>query len=136
MKRLLSIFIFLFIAQLAGSQTDTVFWEPQFRHGVKYAISTSAGTSYRGFVVEEDATHVIIEDRETHEHWRIQKTGINASRILGTREAAEEVYGRNYHAGSYMLSHAAFTFEEESARTQSHWFILENTDIAITENWA
>jgi hypothetical protein len=135
MKRFLAIAIILFSVFHAGSQSDTTGWHPQFRNGMNYVVTTSSGTLYRGIVVNEQQNLVTLEDRVTHERWQVMKSDVVSARIVRTRERLPDAFGENPHAGSYLLSDAAFPFDE-GANTQSHWFVLENTDITITENWA
>jgi hypothetical protein len=109
---------------------------PQYRRGVMYSISAGFGMIYTGFVVKETETYVVIEDRSTHEIWEVKKAEIKEARVFSSRQSYSTLPAENYHAGNYMFATSAFLFERESITSNYHWFLLENLEYGITENWA
>jgi hypothetical protein len=122
--------------RLYGQQADTLYFEPQYRHGIRYIITSTAGEEYVGFVKEETAHAVVLENRQTHEATTINRNAISSARVFSDRAYADRIMGENNHANSYLLTPSAFPFEEGCVTSRSHWLIIENFDYAITDNWA
>jgi hypothetical protein len=122
--------------RLYGQEADTLPFEPQYRHGIRYIITSNTGEEYVGFVKEESAHFIILENRQTHELTSINRNAIRSARVFSDRANADRMMGENNHANAYLLTQSAFLFEEGNITSRSHWFILENLDYAITDNWA
>lgn len=122
---------------MAQEPNDSLAFKPQFRVGFKYTIKVSTGGILVGFVIEETKDFVTIENRGTLEKFKIQKSDIeNAKIFVNQKPPVDEALGENYHARNYLLSSGAFLFEESSAYSNSHWFLFENLDYALSENFA
>ncbi|MES2680371.1 MAG: hypothetical protein V4635_10820 [Bacteroidota bacterium] len=118
------------------AQDDPSDFIPQYRRAVMYNITTGFDISYTGFIVKETETYIVIEDRRTHEIWEIKKAEIREARVFSSRQSYSTLLGENYHAGNYLFATSAFLFQGESIRSNYHWFLLENLEYGITENWA
>jgi len=109
---------------------------PWYRKGVMYSITTTTGLHYNGFVVAETPAILTIENRSTHQTYDLAKTEIVEARQLNVRESQKEVLGENEHADSYMFASSAFPFKSETVQSTLHWFLLENVQYNVNENWA
>lgn len=138
MQKFLLILFSLCSWQLIGQQaTDSSYFEPAYRHGVKYIFKTSAGTIFKGFVRDETAEFVTVENRDVHETYELKRKEIvYAKPYTDAQTYTDLVLGENYHAGNYMLAQSAFLFREGRVASTSHLFLLDNVEYAFSENWA
>ncbi len=119
------------------SQNDTAAFVPEYKPGIVYVIKTNIGTSHRGFIVMENKDNIIIESKNTHDSLRINKINIISSKIISAPKTYEDkTYEKNQHAANYLISSSAFLFEEGASTSNTHWFLINNIDYAITENFA
>ncbi len=116
---------------------DTTRFIPKYRPGINYTFKTNVGTVHQGYVVDETINYITVESRKTGEKIELKKNEIVSSRSLSTREGYEnDILGNNPHARNYLLTNSAFLFEEGKGTSTSHWFLFENIDYALTDNWA
>lgn len=118
------------------SAPDTLSFIHQYKAGVKYIIKTSVGSSYAGFVRDETKYEITVENKENHTSSTLKKNQIMSARALNGRQNYEEVMlDENYHANNYLFATSAFLFKEGEGNYNSHWFLLETIDYALSENW-
>jgi hypothetical protein len=139
LKHLLIIFSFLFLSDNLQSQisSDSAIYTPRYKKGVMYVFKTSVGTTHTGFVVNETADFITIENRNNHETLDIRKSEILSGRPINERKTYEaDVLGDNEHAGNYLFSSSAFEFDEGAIVSNNHWLVLQNVDYAVSKNLA
>lgn len=120
----------------ARSQNDSLSFRPQFRIGQNYSIFTNQGNVYTGYVFDESAEFVIIQNRLTHERNEIRKsTIVEAKRLREAPEMAAALpYSRHPQPRYYILSENALLFEPNTLCMNSHWLLLEKFDYAFNQN--
>ena len=125
LKKVLLIFLVVCVSTHLFCQDtlDTLSFSPQFKHGIKYVLKTSVGTTYTGYVIEETKEFVVLEDRLNHAKTELRKNQlVNAVPLTQRKNYEDDLLGENYHAKNYLLSTSAFLFSANRASYTSHWF--------------
>jgi hypothetical protein len=115
---------------------DSLASKPTYRRGVHYLVTTKDGLVYKGFVIKETENEIQLEDRRTGERFNIKRIEIKTCEPLSHHQQLINLIGENRHARQYLLASSAFLFDPEHISSSFHWFLLEDVDYAITENWA
>ena len=139
MKYLVIIFSFLFLQTnlLCQEPNENATYAPRYKRGVVYVFKTTAGTTHKGFVINETSDFITIENRNNHETLEIRISEIISGKPLNERKAYEaDVLGDNEHSGNYLFSSSAFEFDEGAIVTNNHWLVLQNVDYAVSKNLA
>ncbi len=138
MKKLLSITLLVFSCILSKGQStnDSLLFRPQFKIGQNYSVFTNQGNVFTGYVFEESAEFVTLQNRITHERTEIRKSTIVEIKRL--RQIPESIsastLSRHPQPRYYILSENALLFDEHTLYMNSHWLLMEKFDYAFTKN--
>jgi len=123
-------------SNVIDQNVDPLPYKPKYRRGIVYITKTNSGGIYTGFVVSENETELVLENRHSHEIANINQREIKSMTPLSIRDDLARIVGENHHARRYMFASSAFLFEPGKINSTYHLFILADADYAITENWA
>jgi hypothetical protein len=137
-KKFLVFVLFICFSSLYSQEMrDTLSFTPQFKYGLKYNLKTKSGITFTGFVVNETKETVTLENRRTYEKTEIKKSDLEvATQYKQKNTSPQEEFETNHHATNYLLSSSAFLFEQGVATSNSHWFLIQSFDYALSENFA
>lgn len=134
---ILIVFIAFCMGVLSAQQAQDSTFSPRYRHGINYQFITSTGAVFYGFVTNETAHYVTVENRDNHEVYELKRSEIVSAKRHSDRQSyAGEVLGENPHADSYMMTQSAFLFREGKLCANSHFLFVDNLSYGFNSNWA
>jgi len=138
MKRiiLLGIIIYMCLPLFAQVDSAAVSFTPKYRRGVMYEVKTTQNT-VRGFLIEEKAETIVIEDRKNDQIYELRKSTIISMKQVGDSDAYKRDFlDQNYHAHTYLFSGSSLINEDAETYVNYQWMLLENINYAIDKNWS
>lgn len=111
--------------------------EPQFEKGKYYQITSIYGTTYRGPVLEETNSEIVILDKKTNTKHRLQKKEIKNIASAGSSKAySPSRFDEDYYTNYYMIAENALPYTKGEFNTTSHYLIMTNMNYSFNEHWA
>ena len=133
LKQVIATIVLTAFAWCCNGQSGTVAIE----RGFDYRIELNTGETVIGFVVSLNDEWITIEKRPTLKRTEIRRSTIRSAEKISPRESvAEDVFGENPHAESYMLGSSALPFNPEELSGNAHWFLLNQSQYTFNEHLA
>lgn len=143
MKHIYSIHYLVFALFFPGllltlkGQTDSLNVFPKTEKHKLYKVKTKEGTSYTGYILQNDSTGLKVENRNTQQVYTLNQNAVESiEEVRKKSPKLTELYGENPHHHFYILGQSALPLRSQEVDAHYHWLSAEHAEYAFNENWA